>query len=428
MERSSDATLASALLLAARQIAIVIDGGSLQGQDIGAVADSQRAQVHDLVLGSLRRYGWGDFLIARLMPRPPEDALLRGLLIAALYRLDTRPDLAHVVVHQAVEAAGRFARGRYAKLVNAVLRNAGRRATELRAALAADAVASAWHPDWWLNQLKAAYPERWRAIAAAGNDLPPMTLRVNRRRAQVADVSARFAAAGITVEPVGRLGLRLPRPMSAAALPAYAEGLWSVQDAGAQRAVELLAPRDGERVLDACAAPGGKTAHLAESADLDLLALDSDPARSRRIDENLARLGLQATVKIADAGLPARWWDGRPFDRILLDAPCSASGVVRRHPDVKWLRRAEDLAGFARQQQRLLRALWPLLASGGKLLYATCSVFPQENGDQIARFLAEQTDALAVPLPEATDRGPGLQLLPCPEHDGFFYALLHKHG
>ncbi|HEY5763838.1 MAG TPA: 16S rRNA (cytosine(967)-C(5))-methyltransferase RsmB [Rhodocyclaceae bacterium] len=428
MERSSDATLAAALLLAARQIAVVIEGASLQGHEIAAVAENQRGQVHDLVYGSLRRYGWGDFLIGRLMPRPPEDTLLRGLLLAALYRLETRPDIAHVVVHQAVEAASRFARGRYTRLVNAVLRNAKRREDELRTALAADPVASNWHPAWWLAELKASYPERWSDIVAAGNEIPPMTLRVNRRRAGADEVVHRFAAEGIALDRVGTLGLLLPRPMAVERLPAYADGLWSVQDAGAQRAAELLAPRDGERVLDACAAPGGKTAHLAELADLELLALDNDAIRSRRINENLVRLGLRATIKVGDAGLPARWWDGKPFDRILLDAPCTASGVVRRHPDAKWLRRAEDLAGFAAQQQRLLRALWPLLASGGKLLYATCSVFPRENGEQVSRFLAEQGGARDVTPGGAADRDPGLQLLPCPEHDGFFYALLEKHG
>ena len=427
MERSTDATLAAALLLAARQIAVVIDGGSLQGHEIAAIAETQRGQVHDLVYGSLRRYGWGDFLIEQLMPRPPTDPVLRGLLLAALYRLETRPDIAHVVVHQAVEAAGRFAHGRYARLVNAVLRSAGRRSDELREAAAADPVASNWHPAWWLGLLQSAYPERWPQIVASGNELPPMTLRVNRRRAERDEVAGLFAAAGIEVGRIGTSGLRLPRPMPVERLPAYAEGLWSVQDAGAQRAAELLAPRDGQRVLDACAAPGGKTAHLAESADLDLLALDSDAARSRRIGENLQRLGLRATIKVADAGLPARWWDGKPFDRILLDAPCSASGVVRRHPDAKWLRRAEDLDGFAAQQKRLLRALWPLLASGGKLLYATCSVFPRENGEQIERFIAEHGDARAVSPDDDTGSCFGSQLLPSLEHDGFFYALLEKH-
>jgi 16S rRNA (cytosine967-C5)-methyltransferase len=426
MERKNDASLAAAFRLAARQIAAVLDGASLQGFRAATVPEALRPQVHDLVLGALRRFGWGDFLIAQLIPRPSSDQELRALLLAAFYRLDSRPDLAHVVVHQAVEAAGGIARGRYSGLVNAVLRNARRRADELRAAAARHPEAGTWHPAWWVDELRAAYPLQWRDIVDAGNAQAPMCLRVNRRRSRVEDVLARFRAEGIETGPAGSWGIRLPRALPVERLPDFAAGTWSVQDVGAQRAAELLAPRDGERVLDACAAPGGKTAHLAELADLELLAIDSDAGRAARIDENLLRLGLKASVRVADAGSPGDWWDGRPFARILLDAPCTASGVVRRHPDAKWLRRPADIDAFVRQQARLLAALWPLLAPGGKLLYATCSVFPHENGRQVERFIAGHGDARAVSLAGAATGEPGLQLLPGPEHDGFFYALLEK--
>jgi 16S rRNA (cytosine967-C5)-methyltransferase len=217
--------------------------------------------------------------------------------------------------------------------------------------------------------------------------------------------------------PVGKVGLRLQQPQPVDALPGFADGLVSVQDAGAQRAAELLDASDGQRVLDACAAPGGKTAHLLELADLDLTALEMDAGRARRIDETLTRLGLQATVRVADCRKVDQWWDGRPFDRILADVPCSASGVVRRHPDSKWLRREKDIAGFARTQRQILGALWPTLAAGGKLLYATCSVFPEENGEQVAAFAKNTAGALLL----AEE-----QLLPQGDHDGFYYALLQK--
>jgi 16S rRNA (cytosine967-C5)-methyltransferase len=220
----------------------------------------------------------------------------------------------------------------------------------------------------------------------------------------------------------GEAAVRLSRPCGVAALPGFAAGEVSVQDAGAQLAAPLVGARDGMRVLDACAAPGGKTAHLLELADIDLLAIDRDAQRVPRIAATLERLGLAAQVRAADAGDPDRWWDGRPFDRVLLDVPCSASGVVRRHPDIKWLRREADLAGFARAQSRLLAALWRVLAPGGKLLYATCSVFPEENDAVIDAFLARHDDARRLPLPGLG----GGQLLPAPEHDGFFYALLGK--
>jgi 16S rRNA (cytosine967-C5)-methyltransferase len=278
------------------------------------------------------------------------------------------------------------------------------------------------HPQWWIDRLRRAYPDAWTRILEAGNGHPPMTLRVNRRRVETTAYVARLAAAGIGARFLGREAVQLDAPRPVGEVPGFGDGEVSVQDAGAQLAAHLLDVEDGMRVLDACAAPGGKTAHILELARVELLALDNDAARTARIGANLARLGLAASVQTGDAAVPVQWWDGRPFDRILLDAPCTASGVVRRHPDIKWLRRDADVAAFARRQVALLAALWPLVAPGGKLLYATCSVFPEENNEPVARFAASRADAERIGLPEPG----GGQLLPNGDHDGFFYALLRK--
>ena len=246
-----------------------------------------------------------------------------------------------------------------------------------------------------------------------------MSLRVNRRRNSVAGYLDLLTEAGLTGVAVGEIGIRLERAVPVDTLPGFRDGLVSVQDIGAQRAAELLAPASGMRVLDACAAPGGKTAQLLEGAEIDLLALDIDVVRAQRIEDNLRRLNLSATIRIGDAAKPSGWWDGRPFDAILADVPCSASGVVRRHPDIKWLRRESDVRKFASTQAGILDALWPLLNRGGHLLYATCSVFVEENDAQIDAFLVRQPDARRVSEE---------QWLPGVDNDGFYYALLVKAG
>lgn len=410
-------SLAHALLLATRAVAAVIGGRSLPEALAAHAGEPSRAVAQDLAYGALRRYGLGDALLARLIARPLAQVEPRALLLCALYRLDTRPEAAHTVVDQAVEAAGHLAKGAFRGLVNGVLRNYLRRRDELHAALAGDDEALHRHPAWWLRRLRAAWPDDWQGIVAAGNGQPPMALRVNRRRISRDDYLAQLAAAGIEARAGGAAGVLLARPQPVDALPGFFAGLASVQDAGAQRAAELLDLAAGQRVLDACAAPGGKAAHILETADVDLTALEVDGRRAGRIGENLDRLGLAADVRVADARDVASWWDGRPFERILADVPCSASGVVCRHPDAKWLRREADVAGFARTQRQILEALWPTLAPGGKLLYATCSVFPQENGEQVARFVAAQAQATLL----AEER-----LLPQGDHDGFHYALLQK--
>jgi 16S rRNA (cytosine967-C5)-methyltransferase len=419
-------SLARALLSAGRAIAAVRAGRSLAAAlPAERLTEDIRAQVQDLTYGALRRYGWGDFILDRLLDRPLPDATAQGILLAALHRLESRPDSAHVVVDQAVEAAGRLMRGQFRGVTNGVLRNYLRRRDQLLAEAATDDAATYWHPVWWLDALREAYPADWKQIAAAGNQMPPMTLRVNRRRSTPEAYLRELAEVGIEATLVGASAVRLTKPMPIDQLPGFAEGRVSVQDAGAQRAAELLDARPGQRVLDACAAPGGKTSHILELADVELLALDLDPERCRRVEENLVRLRLStARVRVlaADARQPDTWSDGRRFDRILADVPCSATGVIRRHPDAKWLRRPDDIRTMTRTQDEILEALWPLLAAGGQMLYATCSVFPQENAKRVDAFIERHADASRQPV----DGWPNLQLLPGENHDGFFYALLAK--
>jgi 16S rRNA (cytosine967-C5)-methyltransferase len=373
-------------------------------------------------------------LLALKAPAPGVDALLLTAL-ALLWPSGGAPYAAHTLVDQAVAAANQRAR-HSAGFVNAVLRRFLRERDALVAKALGDPLARFNHSAWWIERLQRDWPDQWEAILAADNQHPPMTLRVNARRGDAPGYLTRLAGQGIAACAIGPHSVRLDRPCAVTQLPGFADGDVSVQDAAAQLAAPLLIGADlaGPRVLDACAAPGGKTAHLLELADLDVLALDSDPARLPRIDETLARLGLHARTLAADAADPAAWWDGVPFDAILLDAPCSAAGIVRRHPDVRWLRRSTDIATLAALQARLLDALWPLLKPGGRLLFCTCSVFKAEGQEQIDAFLQRHPDA----RPAASPPSPG-HLLPLPDNamdlpahefsaaaDGFFHALLAK--
>jgi 16S rRNA (cytosine967-C5)-methyltransferase len=432
--------LAFTLLRAAEAVAAVIGGRNLDAA-LAAVwqqhapLPAPRGAIQDLAYGTLRQFGRGDFLLNRLLREPFSETgsgdkpLTRALLLVALYRLETRPDEAHTIVDQAVHAAAHIGRGQFKGLVNGVLRNRLRQAPVLLAAADADEVAHLQHPAWWIARVCATYPQTGPAILAVGNSHPPMTLRVNQRRGTVTDYLARLTAAGIEARALDDTALLLARPLPVERLPGFAQGDVSVQDWGAQQAARLLDAQPGQRVLDACAAPGGKTAHILERQDVELLALELDPRRATRISDNLARLQLTATVRTADCREVDAWWDGQPFERILADVPCSASGVARRHPDIKWLRRDQDLVGFARSQREILDALWRVLAPGGKMLYCTCSLFPQENAAQIDAFLHRHADALRLPLTGITDHlntARHGQLLPQAEHDGFFYALLQK--
>lgn len=431
--------LAEALNAAAGLIAAVLAGRSFDAALTRAALPAPlRAATMDLAYPALRAFGRGDFLLGVLLERPLKDPELRGLLLAALARLEARPDEAHTTVDQAVTAAARLARGQFKGLVNGVLRNFLRRREELLALADADPVARWQHPAWWIARLQQDHPAHWESILAAGNSHPPLCLRVNSRRvtgAVAGDTPAhaflrQLDAAGIAARALDATAILIEKPLPVERIPGFAAGLCSVQDWGAQAAAGLLDVHHGMRVLDACAAPGGKAAHLLESADIELTALDADAPRAARITGNLKRLGLAAAVKVADARDIGAWWDGRHYDRILADVPCSASGVVRRHPDAKWLRRESDIAGFATTQAVIVDALWRTLAPGGKMVYATCSVFGEENGAQVEAFVGRHADArhlLALHVtPAATTRDAQPHPLPDAEHDGFYYAVLQK--
>ncbi|MEP7295660.1 MAG: 16S rRNA (cytosine(967)-C(5))-methyltransferase RsmB [Burkholderiales bacterium] len=396
-----------------------------------------RPGTQALSFHALRWLGSAQVLRASLAPKAPAPAVDALLLtaLALLWPQGGAPYAEHTLVDQAVAAANQRAR-HSAGFVNAVLRRFLRERDALVAAALRDPLARFNHPAWWVDRLRRDWPDRWQAILEADNQHPPMTLRVNARHGDVAAYVARLAAQGLSAQASGPHAVTLDQPCPVTQLPGFADGDVSVQDAAAQLAAPLLIGTGlpGPRVLDACAAPGGKTAHLLELADLDVLALDSDPARLTRVHDTLGRLGLSARTVAADAAAPAAWWDGQPFDAILLDAPCSAAGIVRRHPDVRWLRRATDIATLAALQARLLDALWPLLKPAGRLLYCTCSVFKAEGQDQIDAFLQREPGAHLAASPAS----PG-HLLPLPDNgaerpahdfsaaaDGFFYALIAK--
>lgn len=427
-----------------------------------------RPATQSLSFHVLRHLGAAEALRAVLAPKSPPPKV-EGLLLTALALLwdagggpGSAPYADHTVVDQAVSAV-RKRMPASAGFVNAVLRRFLRERADLQAQVtAAEAgpageVALYNHPRWWIDKVRADWPEVWDQLLLANNSHPPMTLRVNARQGSTAEYLQRLQEAGIAARSLGPLApqaLVLERAVPVTSLPGFAEGAVSVQDAAAQLAGPLTvlaqdglpALPAGARVLDACSAPGGKTAHLLELADLDLLALDSDAQRLRRVQDNLQRLGQQAQLKAADARDTASWWDGRPFDAILLDAPCSASGIVRRHPDVRWLRRPGDIAQLAAIQAQLLDALWPLLKPGGRLVYATCSLFKAEGEQQVDAFLQRQADAMRPALQAVTGHllplahngappdgaspdasasaSPGTEAL----FDGFFYAVLSKRA
>lgn len=387
------------------------------------ITPQQRAVAQDLSYGALRFYGQLDALLRQLLQKPLQERRLHCLLLVALYQLNHDRAAAHTIVDQAVKAASQF-RVQWAKgLVNAVLRNFLRQEASLKQALTGDEVAEYSYPQWWIDKIRMQYPDAWQAILQAGNARPPMTLRINRQKRTTEDYIEHLQAHGIAARSLDEQAVMLEKAMPVDSIPGFTQGEVSVQDMGAQYAARLLDVSDGMRVLDACCAPGGKTGHILELANIEMLAIDSEPVRLQRTKSNLDRLGYTATLQVADASQSSSWWDGKPFDRILADVPCSASGIVRRHVDIKWLRRPEDIDTFTAQQAQMLQGLWQLLAKGGKLLYATCSIFHEENQHQIEKFLEVTPEATQLPL---TDLQHG-QLLPCTEHDGFFYALLQKN-
>ncbi len=434
--------LKTAQVLAAQVVTRVLTGHTLDTSLVlawsrGADLDPhERALTQELSYGTLRHLGALRATLRPLLTRPAEDAKLEALLWVALYQLQHGNAPPHVVVSSAVDAAVGLRVTSAKGLINAVLRYYLRNRATIDAEAPASDEARYSHPRWWIDQVRGAYPAAWQSILAAGNSRPPLTLRANRRRTSREAELESLAAAGIACRAIGADGIIVEDPRSVMTLPGFAEGRMSVQDYGAQLAAPFLGAEDGMRVLDACAAPGGKTTHILERAQCEVLALDRDPKRLRRIQENLLRTGLHAVAQQADAARTATWWDERPFDRVLADVPCTASGVVRRHPDGKWLRRPGDVAQFVVQQRRLLDGLWPVVKPGGRLLYTTCSVFPEENELQVEAFLVRTPDALhrrTLSWPAGVSRGGEGQLLPAvgdaqDNHDGFFYALLEKRG
>jgi 16S rRNA (cytosine967-C5)-methyltransferase len=393
-----------------------------------ALTTQQRAALTDLCYGTLRfglRLG---IVLDQLLQKPLRDEALRGLLLVALYQLEHTKAPGYAIVDNAVKCAAALGKPQAAGLVNAVLRNFLRKRDALLAKAQTSDEGKYAHPRWWVSKLRKDYPHHFERILAAADMHPPFTLRVNRRQLNRDAYLELLAQRTLNAVAVGANAVKLERAVGVEQLPGFGDGLVSVQDAGAQNAAPLLDVADGMRVLDACAAPGGKTTHILELADVNLTAIDQDAARLQHVNENLQRLRLNATVTAADVNDIHSWWNGEPFDRILADVPCSASGVVRRHPDIKWLRRESDVAGFVAQQRRLLDSLWRLLARGGKLLYTTCSIFQEENSLQIADFLERHADATRLPVRgiKTLDGIPDGQLLPDAEHDGFFYALLEK--
>ena len=432
--------------VAAATVSKVLAGASLTAvlQDAWrshrGLSEQQRGAIQDLSYGVLRFYGQIDAVLGLLLNKPLKDPHLRCLLLVSLYQLEYSRTAPHAIVDNAVSAArglngNKDTRGPSSTksrggLVNAVLRNFMRKRPTLLERAAESEVGGYSHPQWWIEKLRGQYPDCYTGILEASNERPPMSLRVNQRKIDTAAYYSLLVEHGMDAQllsgsdgPIGALELAQPVPVEK--LPGFAAGLVSVQDAGAQFAALSLGVSHGMRILDACAAPGGKSAHILELANVELTAIDNDVIRVARLKQNFARLGLEPHRVIhGDASHPEEWWDGRQFDRILADVPCSASGVARRHPDIKWLRRETDLAQFAARQQEILAALWPILIRNGELLYVTCSIFEEENRLQVRKFLSSHEDARLLPLSwPALIEG---QLLPNSHHDGFFYALLKK--
>jgi 16S rRNA (cytosine967-C5)-methyltransferase len=400
-----------------------------------AFAERDAALLKALSFGTLRLLPRLEALVAILLMRPLQrgDRVLQSLMAVGLYQLTEMRIPPHAAVAATVAAARVLGRPRAAGLINATLRRFQRERTALLAGIADEPAVQWLFPDWLLRRLQEAWPGHWQAIIGASNARAPMTLRVNRTRIDRDAYGRLLAEHGLTARASPHLdaALVLDRPVASRSLPGFDAGLVSVQDASAQYAATLLDAQPGERVLDACAAPGGKTAHILERSGgrAEVTAVDVDPERLDSLRQTLERLGLAAHCLAADATEASSTWPGAPYHRILLDAPCSASGVVRRHPDIKWLRRDADIAALAATQRALLDALWPLLVPGGLLLYVTCSLLPEENDVQVAAFLQRHLDARERPIDAGwgLPRSPGRQLLPEYQGgDGFYFALLEK--
>jgi len=430
--RAEAAGLVDAVLTRGRNL-----DAAFAAADLDAFSERDQAFVKALSFGTLRVHARNQRLLEQLLQRPlrRRDSVIHALLSVGLHALIDLDTADYATVSATVAATADLRRPKLRGLVNAVLRRYLREAPALLAAAAAYPDARWQHPEWFVAAVQAEWPEHWQTILTAANQTPPMWLRINLRQGNRAGWLAQWAALGepASAPPEPPSAVLLASPAAVTQLPGFASGACSVQDAAAQLAAGLLDPADGMRVLDACAAPGGKTGHLLEYADVRLTAVDSSPSRLARVRDNLQRLGLHADVVSGDVSEPGGWWDGELFDRILLDAPCSATGVIRRHPDIRFLRRSADTAEFARRQADMLAGVWPLLRAGGRLLYATCSIMRGENEAVVSRFLATQPGAREVPLQSRipaewqAQTAHGAQLLPgCGDTDGFYYALIER--
>lgn len=436
--RSRWAPGAAALADAARAVSAIAFGGRTADTALEPFANApHRAAVRAITLGCARWYLRLAPAVFKLLPRPDGVAPeIRALLIATAHQIEYSRNPAQTNANAAVDAARLLGKQRVAGLVNAVLRRFVAERATLLAEVDTDLAGRTAHPQWLVEELRSAWPDRTEALLAANNGHPPMTLRVNLSRISRTDYAQKLAEAGFVSEALPWLGsaLILERPVAVSVLPGFKEGLVSVQDAGAQLAVELVDARPGMKVLDACAAPGGKTCHILERTPglAGLVAVDVDATRVSRIRDNLDRLGLDARVVIADARRTADYWDNAKFDRILLDAPCSSTGVIRRHPDIKLLRRASDIAPLSATQLEMLRACFSMLREGGRLVYSTCSLLPAENEGVVGTFLQTEPRARAVTVwdaaPAALQGRHGFYLLPgeAAGTDGFYYACVEK--
>jgi 16S rRNA (cytosine967-C5)-methyltransferase len=425
---------------AARILAQVInDGRSLSDvlpAALAGLADPrERALAQELTYGTLRWYFRLRAILNCLLKRPLRlrDGDLYCLLLSGLYQLSCMGVPSHAAVNETVKATRELGKEWASGLVNAILRGFQRDTVRLDAVEAQSREARYAHPEWLIDRIKKDWPADWERILEAGNQRPPFSLRVNQRQLGRDDYLDRLQHAGIKARAMNHAahGIVAESPVPVEALPGFAEGQVSVQDGAAQQASSLLGLAAGQRVLDACAAPGGKTAHILESEPglESLTAVEINPARARRIEENLSRLGLAAPVILGDAASPESWWNGRRYDRILLDVPCTATGVIRRHPDIKLLRRPQDIGALVSRQANLLQAMWPLLSDGGMLLYTTCSVLLEENDGQIGRFLSAHPNAEATAIDVVWGRNcaHGRQILPGEEDmDGFYFACISK--
>ena len=404
------------------------------------VPPNDKGLLQHLCYGTCRHYFSLNALSKMLLQKPlAEDArLVQALMWVGLYQLAYSEISEHAAINETVEACGQLKLEKFKGLLNAVLRRFQREKTDLLNGLKKSDVTHFEHPKWLIKQLKKSWPDHWQSICQQGNLQAPMCLRVNTHSQSREQLLNTFKDAEITAI-IGELSLTsvyLEKPQDVFELPGFSQGSCSVQDEAAQMAAQILAPQKGDRILDACSAPGGKTCHILEAVqgEAHVVAMDADAKRLERVQENLQRLNFTATTQVGEAQHPETWWDGELFDRILLDVPCSATGVIRRHPDIKMLRQKEDIDNLAILQREILDQAWTMLKPGGTLLYATCSILPTENSQNIEAFLKDESSAILQDLNIKEDSknsfntGFGWQLFPSKEaHDGFFYALLKKH-